>query len=115
MSSELRVGKMLSRCCYAIIQTLRLKHGRVVIDVLNEDCNRQVGGGAVSPVTGQTEPRHKQILPWRLHHTILPDEMCWFALVCQVLQRFCKDHRHVSPVNFAEREESISSGLKIRK
>ena len=56
MSSELRVGKMLSRCCNAIIQTLRLKHGRVVIDVLNEDCNRQVGGGAVSPVTGQTEP-----------------------------------------------------------
>ena len=40
----------------AIIQTLRLKHGRVVIDVLNEDCDRQVGGGAVPPVTRQTEP-----------------------------------------------------------
>ena len=59
-SSELRGGAGGGRCYgagNAIIQTLRLKHGRVVIDVLNEDCDRQVGGGAVSPVTRQTEPQ----------------------------------------------------------
>ena len=41
-------------------RTLRLKHGWVVIDVLNEDRHWEVGGGAVPPVTRQTEP--KQIL-----------------------------------------------------
>ena len=44
----------------SIARTLRLKHGRVVIDVLNEDRHWEVGGGAVPTVTRQTEP--KQIL-----------------------------------------------------
>ena len=122
MSSELRCNNNLpvrdQGCCNAIIQTLRLKHGRVVIDVLNEDGDRQVGGGAVSPVTGQTEP-DTQTLPYRPLYRLsyrlpLPDEMCWFALVCQVFQRFCQNNGHVSPVNLSEREESISAGLKIR-
>ena len=84
------------------------------LDVLNEDGDRQVGGGAVSPVTRQTEP-DTQTLPYRLPCRLaLPDEMCWFALVCQVFQRFCQNNGHVSPVNLSEREESISAGLKIR-
>lgn len=41
-------------------RTLRLKHGWVVIDVLNEHSHRQVRGAAVPAVTSQTEP--KQIL-----------------------------------------------------
>ena len=49
---------------------MRLKHGRVVIDVLNEDGDRQVGGGAVSPVTRQSEP-DTQILPYRLWSRLL--------------------------------------------
>ena len=62
---------MMLRCCNAIIQTLRLKHGRVVIDVLNEDCDGQVGGGAVSAVTRQTEP-DTQILPSLVSHLTPP-------------------------------------------
>ena len=41
--------------------------------------------------------------------------MGWFALVCQMFQRFRENNGHVPPVNFAEREVSISSGLKNKK
>ena len=38
--------------------------------------------------------------------------MGWFALVCQMFQRFRENNGHVPPVNFAEREVSIIPGLK---
>ena len=64
ITSPRSAGGKMWRGCNAIIQTLGLKHGRVVIDVLNEDCDGQVGGGAVPPVTRQTEPEtNNWVLP----------------------------------------------------
>ena len=44
-------------CTARTQQTLRLKHGRVVVDVLNEHRHRQIRRGAVPTVTRQTEPK----------------------------------------------------------
>ena len=61
------------------VRTLRLKHGRVVIDVLNEDCYWQVRAAAVSSLTRQTEP--KQILSHYLQYFIVRRRRRILALV----------------------------------
>ena len=53
------------------VQTLRLKHGRVVIDVLNEDCYWQIRCAAVSTITRQPEPGTNKYLSHYLQYFIV--------------------------------------------
>ena len=48
--------KLHSPIKHAYLLTLGLEDGRVVVDVLDEDRDGEVGGGAVPPVARQPEP-----------------------------------------------------------
>ena len=76
-------------------RTLRLKHGWVVIDVLNEHSHRQVRGAAVPAVTSQTEP--KQILVITIFYCGKGDGHVTNTSTLPLLQQyFLTDHRQAA-------------------
>ena len=64
------------------VQTLGgLKHGRVVIDVLNEDCHWQVRCAAVPAVTRQPEPKQILVLLFTIfYYTALAVDMMYVVI-----------------------------------
>ena len=85
--------------------TWTLEDGRVVVDVLYEGGDGEVGGGGVPAPAGQAEPGGGGLA------REAPDGRGGGALVHQRLQGLGQHDRHVPPVDLTEGEEPVGPRL----